>query len=407
MNAATHALRARWIVPIDRPPLEGGCVVWREGRILEVTADPPAQCVDLGDYVVLPGLVNAHTHLEFSDAQRPLGRPGMPLPDWIREVIRQRKARTRDPRACVAAGLAESLAWGVTTLGEIATYEEPVDVAATTGPRIARFHEVIGFSALRSASALDWLRTRLSRFDSAATADQAAFREGVSPHAPYTVHPQLVADLADLAAAEQRPLAMHLAESREELELIQHGVGPFRDLLEERSMWDPAALAPGMRPLDYLRAMARAPRSLVVHGNYLEAPEIEFLAAHRERMTVVVCPRTHAYFQHAPHPLPQLVAAGVRVALGTDSRASNPDLDLLAECRAAWRMAPEATPDQVVRWATLGGAEALGCATECGSLTPGKRADLLAIPCAARAVDPWETLLAEPSPASSRRVWRS
>jgi cytosine/adenosine deaminase-related metal-dependent hydrolase len=173
---------------------------------------------------------------------------------------------------------------------------------------------------------------------------------------------------------------MHLAESAEEIELLAAGTGEFQELLDERSMWDAAAIPGGSRPLDYLRLLAEAPRALVVHGNYLEADESDFLAARAERMSLVVCPRTHAYFGHPPYPLADMLAAGVRVALGTDSRASNPDLNLLAEMRHVARIHPKIDPRAIVRMGTLAGAEALGLDWRVGSLTAGKLANAIAVP---------------------------
>ena len=140
---------------------------------------------------------------------------------------------------------------------------------------------------------------------SAGWATSTSCSRGISPHAPYTVHPGLLKRLVALAVEKKLPVAMHLAESREELELLATGTGPFRDLLVDRSMWDTEAIPLGSTPLDYLRTLAEAPRALVIHGNNLSDEEIGFLAAHRERMSVVYCPRTHAYFGHDPYPLEQ------------------------------------------------------------------------------------------------------
>jgi cytosine/adenosine deaminase-related metal-dependent hydrolase len=173
---------------------------------------------------------------------------------------------------------------------------------------------------------------------------------------------------------------MHLAESREELELIRDGTGPFKVLLEERSMWDAEAIPRGSRPLDYLRMLAQAPNVLVVHGNYLDDEELEFLGAQRAQMTLVFCPRTHSYFFHPPYPLGAAIAAGVRVALGTDSRASNPDLSVLSELRHVARTHPEIKAHNVLRMGTLAGAEALSRDRFVGSITPGKFANFVAVP---------------------------
>jgi cytosine/adenosine deaminase-related metal-dependent hydrolase len=378
------------------PPIAGGYVSIADGRIAAVGADDPGlgSVEDLGDVVLLPGLVNAHTHLEFSSFSQPLGEGGMSLPEWIRLVIGDRKRGDRDAAAAIALGLRESLASGVTTVGEIATSPAALYASASAAPTTVLFQEAIGFSAGRVDSVFGEVERRL---------DETPHPAGISPHAPYTVHPQLVERLVQLAASRGALVAMHLAESPEELELLATGSGPYRELLEERSMWDASAIALGTRPLDYLRTLAGAPRSLVIHGNYLAADEIEFIARHRDRMSVVYCPRTHAYFGHVPYPLEAMRAAGVRVALGTDSRASNPDLNVLQEVRQVVSTCAGVSPAEALRMATLDAAEALGLADEVGGLTVGKRADLVAISINAAHRDPHEAVL-EPA-GSPPQVW--
>ena len=187
---------------------------------------------------------------------------------------------------------------------------------------------------------------------------------------------------------------MHLAESTDELRLLSTGDGPFQELLEERGMWDAGSDSThGSTPADYIRLLARAPRSLVIHGNYLTGEEIRLVARQSDRMAIVYCPRTHSYFGHDAYPLGEMLAAGARVVLGTDSRASNPDLSILAELRLAAELHPGVSPEQLLRMATADAAEALGLAGEVGTLSAGKRADLVALPCSARTVEPLAGLL--------------
>jgi cytosine/adenosine deaminase-related metal-dependent hydrolase len=381
-----YTLRARWVLPIDAPPLEGGYVSVSDGVIADVCGSDPSRgpVADLGDVVLLPGLVNAHTHLEFSGLAKPLGAPGMSLPTWIRTVIADRGRGDRDAAAAIAAGLHESAAAGVTTIGEIATSPTALyDV--DQAPRSLLFQEAIGFSAGRVESVAAEMEWRVEAAGDAA---------GISPHAPYTVHPQLLTRLVDLAISNQLPIAMHLAESREELQLLRDGTGPFQELLAERSMWDGAAIPRGSRPLDYLRQLTRAQRSLAIHGNYFDAEEIAFAGAQRERISVVYCPRTHAYFGHEPYPLEAMLAAGVRVALGTDSRASNPDLNLLREVQFGSVLFPRVDPAVLLRMATLDAAEALGLGDVVGSITVGKRAELVTVRCDDDFRDPYAPLFA-------------
>jgi cytosine/adenosine deaminase-related metal-dependent hydrolase len=389
-------LRARWVLPIDQPPIEGGYVGVAGERIVAVGRTDPAisAVTDLGHVVLMPGLINAHTHLEFSALPKPLGTPGASLPDWIRLVIADRNRGDRKPQAAIAAGLRESLAHGVTTIGEIAAAPPTFYASAESRPKLLQFQEVIGFSAGRVDSAFDDAQRRLESTSSSA---------GLSPHAPYTVHPLLLERLVRLASTRNVPVAMHLAESREELRLLKTGDGPFRELLEERSMWDREAISTSSRPLDYLKMLAEAPRSLVIHGNYLADEEIEFIAGRRDRMSVVFCPRTHGWFGHEPYPLEVMLQAGVHVAVGTDSRASNPDLRLLAELRSIAIAFPSIAPAQIVQLGTLNGAMAMGLAEHVGSLTPGKLADFAAMPMNEAGLNPYEQLLRGPMAPSA--IW--
>lgn len=376
-------------MPVDDEPISGGVVTVENGKILAVGKQSAAvgPLRDLGDVVLLPGLVNAHTHLEFSHLPQPLGEPGMALPDWIRLVLANRQRNDCNSAAAIAAGLRESRDCGVTSIADIATTAVSGNVTDDVPRRLA-FHEAIGFSAARCESAFADVLQR----SNVEHRSKNMTTTGFSPHAPYTVHPDLLERLVDEASKRRLPVAMHLAESEAELQLLAENSGPFRELLEERGMWDPSAIAPGTTPMDILRVLARAPRACVIHGNFLSEGDWNFLARERSTMSLVYCPRTHAYFQHPRYPLAQMLAAGVRVALGTDSRASNPDLSVLAEMRhvAAHH---NIEPEQIIRMGTLSGAEAIGWDKIVGSITPGKWADLTAVPCEPQASNPAEAIL--------------
>ncbi len=386
------ALRARMVFPVGAPPIAGGVVTIHGGRIVAVgpaALDAPVR--ELGNVAILPGLVNAHTHLEFSDLAAPLGTSGTNLPDWIGDVLAHRRAATGAGFAAICRGLAESLAAGTTTLGEIATTDwRTADALPVERPTTVMFHEAIGPTPPRAQAAA----AAAEAFVSAPLTDEKIL-PGLSPHAPYTVHPRLLTALVELSRERQIPLAMHLAESREELELLNRKSGPFRELLEKVGAWDSSA---GMRlscVLDYLTELARAHRSLVIHGNYLNDGEIGFLADHASHMSVVYCPRTHAYFAQEPYLLARMLEAGVAMALGTDSRASNPDLSVLEEVKAAAAAHPDVPREALVRMATLGGARALGLADRIGTLEEGKRADLAVVALGAgEAADAYDLLTA-------------
>lgn len=371
----SQTLKARWIFPVDRPPIENGVVAFRGNTISEVrSARPFEQATDLGDVAVLPGLVNAHAHLEFSLLSEPF-EPALPFTSWIQSLIAYRRSALSPDgdakRRALIAGWRESAGSGTTLIGEIATDSWSQSVFHGCGPNVVPFRELIGLKSDVVEQQLAMGREFLAL--------NAERPKGLSPHAPYSVSPDLLTRSVWLAQQNSTPVAMHLAETRAELQFLDSGTGEFADMLKAFGAWPAEGLPLKRRPLNLLHALAEAPRTLVVHGNYLADDEVEFLAR-RPHMSVVFCPRTHDFFQHEPHPWRRLLTAGVCVALGTDGRGSNPDLSLWNEVKFLRQRFAEVSPLELLELATLAGARALGRAAECGSLTVGKRADLIVAP---------------------------
>lgn len=359
-------------------------MVIEQGRIAYAGPTPAEESSrECQEVAVLPAFVNAHTHLEFSSLDQPLGEPGLPFTQWIARVIAWKRERDMDEASgafrrqqALRRGIDESRNGGANCLGEIATTVSSQDELNPSSLMGVVFWEFMGLSRDRLAG----LREQAWRFLGAASARPEAWQRGLSPHAPYTVHPDLLVALSQISVEKRVPVAMHLAETQEELQLLRDGTGPFVELLTQLNAWFPSALPRGARPLHYLQMLARAHRGLVIHGNYLDDEERSYVAGQRDRLAVVYCPRTHAYFGHDPYPLRDLLDRGARVALGTDSRASNPDLSMRNELRFAAAQHPRVAPNELLRMATIEGAWALGLADELGSLRPGKRALLQAIP---------------------------
>ena len=369
MSTDLTSFRARWVFPADGPPIENGTVEITGTRITALHDRNDPQAVDLGNVAVLPGLINAHAHLEFSTLERPLG-PVTPFAGWIRSVVDWRSRRMCPVLDAVRTGLDESLHAGTTTIGEIATSGWSVDAFADIPGTAVVFREQLGFSASRIAGQLEIARSHLED-----ATDSGCVVRGLSPHAPYSVHPDLFHGLVELAREFRAPLAVHLAETREELELLSSRSGPLVDLLIELGLWDDVPQRFPSGPLEYLHAVADLPRALVVHGNYLNDEELAYIADHRN-ISVVYCPRTHAYFRREPHPWRQLLERGASVAIGTDGRASNPDLNVWNEIQFLRRLAPAVNPALLLQLGTICGARTLGLEQRCGSITPGKQADL-------------------------------
>ncbi len=372
---ATGVLQARWVFPVQGEPLPEGQVQLERGRVVAVGRGLTTRPLELGSVALLPGLVNAHCHLEFSLLQRPLGRPGMAFPRWIEQVVQWRRSREEPPAEVPSpwqAGLRESAAAGVAAVGEVLSAAAQ-RIPPAPWPQLVVFFELLGLTPERAEQAI----ARAEQFLQQAPA-AGWLGWGLSPHAPYTVHPRLLAWAVGQSRRRHLPLQFHLAESPEELELLRTGDGPLAELLQELGAWCPEALPGRLRPLDFLQSLQKAHRVLVIHGNYLSAAEQQFLARGRKRFSLVYCPRTHAYFQHQPYPLAELLQQGVRVVLGTDSRASSPGLELLHEARCAAAQ-HQVAPAQLLRMITLDAARALGLDATWGRIAPGSQGVFTAV----------------------------
>jgi cytosine/adenosine deaminase-related metal-dependent hydrolase len=366
--------RARWVVPVVGPPVANGILVVHGERIAGIHRLPRADTVDLGDVAILPGLVNCHTHLEFSRLAQPL-TPMTPFTDWIRRVVLNRQAHSEAGAGdAIRLGLRESLESGVMLLGEIATSDGTWD-DYQAGPDCVVFQELRG---LIPEAALPQAERQLHALCQWTTENrESSISPGVSPHAPYSVHPELFRRAIHFAQAANLPVAMHLAETESERELLAHGAGEFRRLLEDFGIWDPTLF--GNRSWnEFLEPLSDLAHPLVIHGNYFDDDALRFLAQH-PHLTLVYCPRTHAGFGHPPHPWRTLLQLGGSVALGTDSRASNPDLSLWGELQFLAERFPEISQLELLRLATINGARALGRARDHGSLETGKLANFIAI----------------------------
>jgi aminodeoxyfutalosine deaminase len=363
------SLTARWVFPVDGPPLERGCIAIQGDGIVAVEAHGRRRAdVDLGNVAVLPGFVNAHTHLDLTGL-RGLAPPSADFTAWLRTVIGHRRERTSaQVKVDVRTGLAESLACGTTLLGDIAGMGLSWPALAKAPLRSVVFYELLGLPRDRAAEAWDAALPWLEGHPATATC-----RPGLSPHAPYSVRAALFRAAAELAHRHGLPLAIHLAETKDELTLLQSHDGPFVAFLTSLGVWKPQGLVGSAEEVIDLNG--EVPRVLFAHGNYLNPA-----APVPSGGSIVYCPRTHAAFGHAPHPFRHFLARGVRVALGTDSLASNPDLSVLNEARFLHQQHPDVPGSVLLRMATLAGAEALGWHDETGSLTPGKSADLVVLP---------------------------
>jgi cytosine/adenosine deaminase-related metal-dependent hydrolase len=318
---------------------------------------------------MMPGLVNAHTHLELTGFGDPVEEDE--FPKWIRRVRTLKETRSRDEYLQAAGqGLEACFAAGVTTVAETGDTGVVAEALAGHGGRGVVFQEVFGPHPDQSASAIESVRQRLSALQEWAS---EAIRIGVSPHAPYTVSGTLYRKVAELGQAAHLPLAVHIAESLAEQEFLATGSGPFRDAWQRRGI--PMPDPPGDSPLGWLeRHGVLSPGVLCIHAIQCDAADINRLVRHR--CTVAHCPRSNRLHGHGDAPLKALLEAGVTVGLGTDSELSLAPMDLLAEARLAGELAGLGA-DAAVELATLGSARAIGWGDAIGALEAGRWADVV------------------------------
>ena len=389
-------LRARHILPISGEAIEDGWLRIERGRIVAIgRRKPPGPVQDVGPAIILPGLINAHTHLEFSDLSAPLSGAGG-LPAWIERIVALRRLRPDGQtealrlESAIDAGLYESALAGVTGIGEIATALGPCAYRGKGGPRLRVYREAIGLSPaaiVRASSSLVRDCKHLS---------QGSVAAGISPHAPYSVAATLGTQLISTSRTLGLPIAMHLAESREEAELLATGGGPLRSMLENLGAWPTLTPPTLLSAADWITLVAKAPRGLIVHGTFLgddrRGAALARLSRHRDRLCVVVCPRTTALLSGVLPPLSLFQSEGVRVAIGTDSRASNPDLSVLAECRRIVD-AGLVSPIEALTMATRNGAWALMQEHRSGILALSRPADLVILMPTGHHPDPYQAAL--------------
>lgn len=423
-------IQARFVVADAVRVLHPGQIVVRHGRVVEISEGTRCTAdIELEHAAILPGLVNPHTHLEFSDLDQPFPA-GENFPAWIASVIGHRRAQAASlterellqaRRAALSRGLAEAFFTGSAYIADIVSHPwSPADLPSSDTfdrevarlraqnstptieftkpladsvldafeqhlrtsmlPRVLAMPEVIGLTEDRFALTADWARALLDLHQPSATIEPHGFLDqlGISPHSPYSVPFAAASNL--LSSLDAQPLvAMHVAESPDELEWLATRSGAFEQSFRRLNIPAPTHLP---TILDSLKLLASAPKSLAIHGNYLSQAEIRELAKSQSTTTsttAVYCPRTHSHFGHSPYPLDALCKAGISVAIGTDSRASSPNLNLWSDVVEARRNHSTLSPGDALRMVTTTAARALGVESRYGMIASGRTAFLNAV----------------------------
>jgi len=369
--------RAKYVLAEPDLLLQNAAVhISQPGRIsrIEPWQDPPAipgvEVFDWGSALIMPGLINAHTHLELTDLSNQLTR-FRSFTDWISQLIDRRRLWTKEQfLSSLRKGTEAALSSGTTLVGDVNSSGFGWDDMSGENLRRVVFEEVIALSPANLDEVISQLESRID-----IDPQNPLLTHGVSPHSPYSVSPELYRRVAELAHIRGLLLATHVAETNSEIQFLQTGTGEFRDFLDNLGAlpreWEP----PRLNPISYLDSLGvLGPYCVLIHCNYLDHEALNQVLS--TRSSIVYCPRSHDFFGHDKHPIRKLMDCGINVGLGTDSLASNNSLSMLDEMRYLFRVRRDLKAEEIFRAATLNGAAALNFGGVLGRLRRGYWADL-------------------------------
>jgi len=376
---------ARYILPVAAPMIQDGAIAVDDGRITDVgpkaavlkTAGKDTEVRDLGDAILLPGLINAHTHLEFSwMAEDP--PEGGDCATWTKGLWERKKRADRATAESAAEQQIKAMhARGTVAVGDVSSETWIVPLLARSPLRGIAFIEISGLKSGRAEELLAQAAEQLEALDLEEAGDR--IQVSLTPEGPHTTSVPLLRALAGRSGASGDPLSIHVAHCEAEVSLLRDGSGALADLFREYDLFDEDWKAPARSPIDHLhRHGVLTHRTLAVHCVHLNQQDHSMLQA--GRATAVTCPRSNRLLGAGKAPIPKLMSAGVPVALGTGSLASVPNLDLFADMAALLEEHPKLAPAAVLRMATLNGAKALGLADLLGSIENDRLAELLVVP---------------------------
>jgi aminodeoxyfutalosine deaminase len=372
------AYQAAWACPIDQPPIRDALIEVHNGIVQSISSGsrlPVPGARFLGNVVVLPGLINAHTHLELSWLR---GRvpPANSFTDWVKGLFATRgrpdSPMTAPMIASIHDAIGEVRRSGTVAVGDISNSLASVEPMRQAGLDGVVFHELLGFKE-RDGALVDASRSRREE------AARGGTRVSIAPHAPYSTSVELFTAIRQAVNQCDCPImSVHLGESPEEVELLEKGSGAWRGMLQAIGAWRDDWQIPGCGPVQFLdRHGIIDARTLVVHGVQFDQPALERLR--QIGATLVTCPRSNRWVGVGYPPIERFYASGVAVAVGTDSLASVEDLNVFSELKTMRWLAPGVPARRLLESATLVGARALGLDAALGSIAPGKRADLLVV----------------------------
>ncbi len=392
-------ITADWVVPMNGHPIAGGAVRVHGTHISDVAtaerirrAYPEERTREYPGCIICPGLINAHTHLSLTALAGLLA--SQPFPAWLSSIARLTRVLDADDFAASAAhGALLCLRSGVTSVGDVAYGPEASAAAGDAGVGGVFFWEVLGIGTGE-------LEARLAALDFPEDTRACGTRTrcGLTPHAPYTSGPSLIRAVHALARERDVPVMIHVAESRAEVRLLTSGTGPLASVAARLA---PDLSPPGSTPVEYLHSLGALDDVIAVHCVHLASGDQHLLARHARG--VVLCPRSNRYLENGTPPVAALMDAGARLAVGTDSLASVPTLDIFDELRAVRTACPTIAPERLLAMVTTEAAGVLGLVDRNGTIAPGALADLIVV-AAGWTQDPYAALVERGSADAVRLV---
>ena len=381
-------IKADWVLPVTSPPIKDG-IVLTDGKAIkavgsgkELSKFPYDEIIDCSGKIILPGFVNAHSHLELTGFRGKI-KKGLPFTDWARKVVSIRKDITENEIAtAIKDGLDELILSGVTSVGDFSQTGITARILREKGLRGTVFLEFVGFNPEQKDEKLRQLKELLNyEIDSKLITHHSSLitvNFGIAPHAPYSVSKELLKESYSFAQEKRLPLSIHISEMPEEVEFIKNGSGSMKDLLIDFGVWNDSWIPPQTTPVQYLHNLRILKGTTGIHLNIVTEDDISILK--ENNVSVVYCPGSNRWFgRNWKYPLREFLNNDINVAIGTDSLSSNEKLNMFHEMRVVKENFPDLENNIILKMATVNGAKAIGFGGEIGEIAIGRKADIIGI----------------------------
>ena len=372
-------IRAKYLISTPERCIENGAVavegakIYRVGLWGELEALPGIEkIIDLGNAVIMPGLINTHTHLDLTNLHNRI-KPTSNFTHWVFQVIGARmRWKDEDYVSSIEKGAKLSIEAGVTTVADISNTGHAFSVLKKSPLRKVVYKEIIGLKPEQAADIMKKLKEEIPQIKT-----DELLSVGLSPHAPYSVSRELYQAACGFAGESRLPVCTHLAETLDEVEFLTKGTGIFPAFLRQIRALPDAWKPPETTPIRYLNEMGVINnRTLLIHCNYVSDEEVAIIQS--SGANVAFCPGSHRFFGHTNHPVRRYLDAGINVAIGTDSLASNDSLSVLDELKYL-SANHTLSPQTLISMATVNGAKAIGFESKVGQLREGFEADICGV----------------------------